>query len=387
MNYILIQARSSSSRLYNKIFLRLFRLPLVIFLYKRIVSDNNKIYFLISNDSSDSYLSYLLKKYKINFFRGDLNNVKKRFTDFIKIIPKNSNIIRLTADNPLIDKGIIEYSLKVFKKNLFKYTYVDTSNNSIPYGISLEIFKAIELRKKLKKNKLIDSKEHVTSDLEKLKENRINLYLFKKKIKVSIDYFSDYINLKKIISKLKNPLIISWFFICKKFIEINSISNSKKIISCKSISTKDLSKSNIIEIINLKRGFWKYSNKSAMEYFERNYKKNDTHHLVYLSKELVGYSVFRKNFFKIDRKKSYIILDSVIIKNKYKGFNLSDILMSFNNNFVLNNKKNSYLICKKEHIKFYKQYFWKLVINKEDLKLKEYRDNKKYIMSFDFGLS
>ena len=147
MNYILIQARSSSSRLYNKIFLRLFRLPLVIFLYKRIVSDNNKIYFLISNDSSDSYLSYLLKKYKINFFRGDLNNVKKRFTDFIKIIPKNSNIIRLTADNPLIDRGIIEYSLKIFRKNLFKYTYIDTSNNSIPYGISLEIFKAIELRK------------------------------------------------------------------------------------------------------------------------------------------------------------------------------------------------------------------------------------------------
>lgn len=383
MNFILIQARSSSSRLYNKIFLRLFGLPLIIFLYKRITSKKNKIYFLISNDLSDSYLSYLLKKYKINFFRGDLYNVKKRFTDFIKIVPKNSNIIRLTADNPLIDKGIIEYSLKVFRKNLFKYTYVDTSNSSIPYGISLEIFKAKELTKKLKKNKLQDSKEHVTSDLEKFRSNQIDLPFFNKKIRVSIDYFSDYVNLKKIILKFKNPLLKNWYSICKKFIGIKGILKSKKKISCKSIFTKDLTKDNVIKIIKLKRDFWKYSFKSSMKHFEINYKKNDSHNLIYLGKELVGYSVFRKNFFKDDKKESYIILDNVIIKNKYKGLNLSTILMAFNNNFVLNNKKKSYLICDKKLIKFYKQYFWKLVIDKS-LKLKEYKDNKKYIMSFDF---
>ena len=104
--------------------------------------------------------------------------------------------------------------------------------------------------------------------------------------------------------------------------------------------------------------------------------------MVYLGRELVGYSAFRKTFFKFDRKKTYIILDSVIIKNKYQNCNLSDILMSFNNNFILNNKKKTYLICKKELINFYKQYYWKLVTNKY-FKLKEYKDNKKFIMSFD----
>ena len=388
MDYILVQARSSSSRLYNKIFLKFYKLPLIIFLYKRIKSNKYKIYFLISNDSSDDYLAYILQKYKINFFRGNLQNVKKRFTDFIKKIPKNSTIVRLTADNPLIDKYLIEYSLNLFRKNIFKYTYVDTDNQFIPYGISIEVFKAIDFKKKFKnKNLLLDSKEHVTSDFEKLKENKICVNSLKKKIRVSIDYFSDYINLKKVILKFTNPLKIGWYSICKRFTKFHNISKSKKNISCNSVLTKNLTKNNINEIISLKRSFWKYSIKSTKRHFEINYKKNDSHNLVHLGKELIGYSVFRKNLSIFDCKKTYMILDNVIIKNKYQNFNLSDILMSFNNNFILNKKKETYLICKKELVNFYKKYYWKSVNNKY-IKLKQHQDNKKkYIMSFDFRIN
>ena len=387
MDYILVQARSSSSRLYNKIFLKFYKLPLIIFLYKRIKSNKYKIYFLISNDSSDDYLAYLLQKHNINFFRGNLENVKKRFADFIKKIPKNSSIVRLTADNPLIDKCLIEHSLNVFRKNIFKYTYVDTDNQFIPYGISIEVFKAIDFKKKFKnKNLLLDSKEHVTSDFEKLKENKIHVNLLKKKIRVSIDYFSDYINLKKVILKFKKPLKIGWHSICKKFTQLHNISKSKKNISCRSVLTKNLTKNNINEIIRLKRNFWKYSIKSTKRHFEINYKKNDSHNLVYLGKELIGYSVFRKNLFIFNCKKTYMILDNVIIKNKYQNSNLSDILMSFNNNFILNKKKISYLICKKELVNFYKKYYWKLVNNKY-LKLRQHQDNKRRIMSFDFRIN
>jgi len=387
LDYILVQARSSSSRLYNKIFLKFYKLPLIIFLYKRIKSNKYKIYFLISNDSSDDYLAYLLQKYKINFFRGNLQNVKKRFTDFIKKIPKNSTIVRLTADNPLIDKYLIEYSLNLFRKNIFKYTYVDTDNQFIPYGISIEVFKAIDFKKKFKnKNLLLDSKEHVTSDFEKLKENKICVNSLKKKIRVSIDYFSDYINLKKVILKFTNPLKIGWYSICKRFTKFHNISKSKKNISCNSVLTKNLTKNNINEIISLKRSFWKYSVKSTKRHFEINYKKNDSHNLVYLGKELIGYSAFRKNLSIFDCKKNYMILDNVIIKNKYQNFNLSDILMSFNNNFILNKKKETYLICKKELVNFYKKYYWKSVNNKY-IKLRQHQDNKKYIMSFDFRIN
>jgi spore coat polysaccharide biosynthesis protein SpsF (cytidylyltransferase family) len=387
LDYILVQARSSSSRLYNKIFLKFYKLPLIIFLYKRIKSNKYKIYFLISNDSSDDYLAYLLQKYKINFFRGNLQNVKKRFTDFIKKIPKNSTIVRLTADNPLIDKYLIEYSLNLFRKNIFKYTYVDTDNQFIPYGISIEVFKAIDFKKKFKnKNLLLDSKEHVTSDFEKLNANKICVNSLKKKIRVSIDYFSDYINLKKVILKFTNPLKIGWYSICKKFTKFHNISKSKKNISCNSVLTKNLTKNNINEIISLKRSFWKYSVKSTKRHFEINYKKNDSHNLVYLGKELIGYSAFRKNLSIFDCKKNYMILDNVIIKNKYQNFNLSDILMSFNNNFILNKKKETYLICKKELVNFYKKYYWKSVNNKY-IKLRQHQDNKKYIMSFDFRIN
>jgi hypothetical protein len=287
----------------------------------------------------------------------------------------------------LIDKYLIEYSLNLFRKNIFKYTYVDTDNQFIPYGISIEVFKAIDFKKKFKnKNLLLDSKEHVTSDFEKLKENKICVNSLKKKIRVSIDYFSDYINLKKVILKFTNPLKIGWYSICKRFTKFHNISKSKKNISCNSVLTKNLTKNNINEIISLKRSFWKYSIKSTKRHFEINYKKNDSHNLVYLGKELIGYSAFRKNLSIFDCKKTYMILDNVIIKNKYQNFNLSDILMSFNNNFILNKKKETYLICKKELVNFYKKYYWKSVNNKY-IKLRQHQDNKKYIMGFDFRIN
>ena len=76
---ILLQCRSSSARLPYKALLKINEIPLVIFIYKRIISKKYNTYVLTSNDKSDDYLSWVLKENKVNFFRGSLNNVKKRF--------------------------------------------------------------------------------------------------------------------------------------------------------------------------------------------------------------------------------------------------------------------------------------------------------------------
>ena len=78
---ILLQVRSDSKRLPFKCFLLIKNIPAIIYLYKRIAPLKKNLIVLTSNDSSDSYLRFILKQYKINFFNGSLHNVKKRFLD------------------------------------------------------------------------------------------------------------------------------------------------------------------------------------------------------------------------------------------------------------------------------------------------------------------
>ena len=82
--YVLIQSRSSSSRLPFKSLLNIGKYFTIELLYKRLYSKAYNTIVLTSTDSSDDYFSYLLNKKKISFFRGSLLNVKKRFLSFSK---------------------------------------------------------------------------------------------------------------------------------------------------------------------------------------------------------------------------------------------------------------------------------------------------------------
>ena len=73
---------------------------------------------------------------------------------------------------------------------------------------------------------------------------------------------------------------------------------------------------------------------------------------------LIGYSMLR-NRKAIKGKKKYMQLDAVIIHKKFQNNNYSYILMNFNNLIINNNNKKTFLICKKNLVKFYKKFKWK----------------------------
>ena len=113
--YVLIQARTSSSRLFGKCIFYIKNKEIIHLLYDRIKSKNYKTTILTSNHTTDDYLSNFLKKKKISFFRGDLDNVRKRFLDYTSSFHAKDIIIRCTADNLFIDKFIINDLIKKFE--------------------------------------------------------------------------------------------------------------------------------------------------------------------------------------------------------------------------------------------------------------------------------
>ena len=155
------------------------------------------------------------------------------------------------------------------------------------------------------------------------------------------------------------------------------------MISFFSQITRNLSKKNIKEIINLKETHWSHGIKSQKEFFKKNLKPNDLHNLLYFKKKLIGYTCLRKLIYKNKNVKiiKYLHFDTIIIKKKYREKKYSNILMLLNNCTIKASKKPSLLFCQKNMVKFYKIFKWKIFKEKINLNLQKH--SKKEIMIYE----
>ena len=144
-------------------------------------------------------ISYL-KKNKINFFRGDLENVAMRL---YKTAKKNKAkfFVRISGASPLIDPKLIDKAIKM-SKGVKNYDIItNVFPRTFPKGQSVEVIKTSILKKYSKSFSKLD-KEHVT----KYFYNNSNYFRIKnfefnskhKTMKLSIDTKKD---LKDILNK------------------------------------------------------------------------------------------------------------------------------------------------------------------------------------------
>ena len=154
--------------------------------------------------------------------------------------------------------------------------------------------------------------------------------------------------------------------------------NIKKAnISLKSIFTKQLDKKQIKEICLLKESFWKFGISLQLNWFKKNIKRNDIHNLFYIKSKLIGYTLLMKRTFNqknLISNNKYLLFDTLIISKKYRNKKLSNLLMAFNNLIIEKSGFFSFLICKKEMIKFYKKNHW-VNISSKNVNVKDHPFN------------
>ena len=126
----ILQARTNSSRLPAKSLLPVNNLPMSILAAKRAKNEFSKLVVATSNEKSDDLLCKYFEEHKIEFFRGSLNNVISRFIEISNNYKLNSydTIIRLTADNPVVDQYLLEDMMEVWCKNNFIYMQAEPDN-------------------------------------------------------------------------------------------------------------------------------------------------------------------------------------------------------------------------------------------------------------------
>lgn len=203
---VIVQARSNSDRFPKKVLHKVYGRTLIEHIILKVNKSKNvsNIVVATSKYKSDDLLVDNLKKNKIKYFRGSLNNVAKRLLNVAEKY-KKKYFIRINADSPLIDFKLIDLSIKILKKSFNKEYDLITNAfpRSFPSGQSVEIIKTKTLKKNIQKmNK--SELEHVTKYFYKnyqkfliknfsAKKNSIN-------IKLSVDTKKD---LQLILKKIK----------------------------------------------------------------------------------------------------------------------------------------------------------------------------------------
>lgn len=158
----IIQARMGSSRLPGKTLKKICGKPLLWHIVNRVKKAkliDNVIIATTTNDN-DNLIVEWAEQNDILYFRGDENNVLKRYYD--TAVNFNANVIvRITADDPFKDSEIIDRVIKLLLETNADFA---CNNNppSFPEGLDTEVFTFNALQIAFKKAEKEFDREHVT---------------------------------------------------------------------------------------------------------------------------------------------------------------------------------------------------------------------------------
>lgn len=209
---IIIQARTGSTRLPNKIIKPFYKdktlLDIIIYRLKEI---DIPIIIATTENEKDDEVEEIGLNNKVNVFRGSENNVLSRFIEAAEKF-KTDKIIRICADNPLLDMDSLSYLKNEFLTSDVDYWCYSTKDKTPTIkthfgywgeGVTLSALKRIQ---SLTSDRLYI--EHVTNfiyshpDLFKIHLEQINSLIEQNNLRLTIDTYNDFKLVKEIYSKL-----------------------------------------------------------------------------------------------------------------------------------------------------------------------------------------
>ena len=159
----IIQARVGSTRLPGKVIKEIDGVNTVLDYVINQVKFSKKIEKIIVATTDlieDEVICKNLSLLKIEFFRGSSEDVLDRYYHCAKKFSID-NIVRVTADNPLIDPNIIDLVIDEYENNKCDYAS-NTLHRTFPYGTEVEVFSFKSLKKAWNDSKKPSEREHVT---------------------------------------------------------------------------------------------------------------------------------------------------------------------------------------------------------------------------------
>lgn len=208
---IIIQARMASARLPGKILMNLEDKPILehIIDFLRFSKLNDKIIVATTRELEDDKIQDICIKLNIDCFRGSEKDVLSRYYECAKLF-KGDIIVRITADNPLIDPTLVDNIIRVCKDDNYDYAS-NMLYQTYPLGYLVEVMTFSTLKKIHYNQHDPLSREHVTHHIREnphlyhVKEIKTPSSLARPKWRLTLDYPEDFKLISEIFSKLYKP--------------------------------------------------------------------------------------------------------------------------------------------------------------------------------------
>ena len=217
MNIVtVVQARTSSKRLPNKVLLPLFGKPLLIRMIERIKKALyiGRLVVATTTNKKDDIVANLCATNKIDCYRGHLTDLLDRHYQ-LAIRYEADIIVKIPSDCPLIDPAIIDKVIGYYIENYPTFDFVSNLHPaSYPDGNDVEIMSFKTLETACKSAIRDFEREHTTPYIwENPDKFRIGNVIWETGLDFStthrwtIDYEEDYELIKRIFDELypKNP--------------------------------------------------------------------------------------------------------------------------------------------------------------------------------------
>lgn len=172
INLAIIQARMGSSRLPNKVLLNLGGRSVLENVINRVKNSSlvDEVIVATTIEKQDIEIVKLCSNNNIRVFCGSENDVLDRYYQAAKLI-QPQNVIRITADCPLIDPLVIDEVIKVHCDGDYDYTS-NTIQETFPDGEDVEIMKFDILKEAWIEANMASQREHVTQYIIKNEKYR-----------------------------------------------------------------------------------------------------------------------------------------------------------------------------------------------------------------------
>jgi spore coat polysaccharide biosynthesis protein SpsF len=160
----IIQARMGSSRLPGKVLKKVLNKTLLDYQLERVKRANliDEIVIATTLNQIDDDIVQFCESMSIPYYRGSEQDVLSRYYEAAVLFDADV-IVRLTADNPLIDPQIIDRTIAEYLNDHTLDYASNTIERTYPRGMDTEVFSFALLEKLNKEATSPLNREHVTS--------------------------------------------------------------------------------------------------------------------------------------------------------------------------------------------------------------------------------
>ena len=169
----IIQARMSSSRLPEKVLMKIGKMLVLERIVQRlgVCSRLDGILVATSQAKSDDPIAAWCAKHKINLFRGSLTDVLDRYCQ-AAIKNKADTVVRITGDCPLIDPFVVDEVIRQFYAGDFDAVGL---HGSFPDGLDCQVFNIDAIKLACIEATTQTDREHVGSYIENTRPDLFSL--------------------------------------------------------------------------------------------------------------------------------------------------------------------------------------------------------------------